>query len=164
MKEGISMHYFTAVIHKNKEALGEFVAHQCDEETGIWDYCYANNMSRFCFTIPVGKRVKEVIPLREGRTFYNNHYGRECDLVPSARIRNIDLDTLVSMMHQTDLNILQPYSYFLLDPQATDNIYEEEELQEVAHNFGVEPWEHMMRILQHPRYQNWFITAIDYHV
>ena len=149
------MHCFCLVIHKKQQDLHTLLNSWCDENNGRWDY--ASIGGRYRNIIPVSILTKSLDPSVSAHPFDNPDYGGDphCKYVDVARVRNINIDEAIRMRDEHELSVLHPYSFIIADYMWGDDDPIEVELARDAD---------MYDILTNPKYQSWYITAVDYHI
>lgn len=149
------MHCFCIVFHKKKEDLTRLLAEWCDEENGRWDYACVGG--RYEFTIPVSLQCK---PLRlpESPTRYGDPErggNPKLKYVSRAKVRNVILTEAGRMEDENGLSPLHPYSFVIVDYDGNEDEPFEQELGEHAN---------LWDIFMMPRFQSWYVAAVDYHI
>ena len=150
------MHCFCLIIHKKKRDLTELFEDWCDENVGHWDYAMIGG--RYAGVIPVSLAVKPVGHQVEAPTRFNNpDYGAnpECKYVSMARVRNVRLEEAAAMEGEHEISVLHPYSFAIVDYE-----YDHDEPIEIELARDTD----MYDILTSPKYQSWYVTAVDYHI
>ena len=149
------MHCFCVIIHKKRRDLRTLFDDWCNEDNGRWDYAMIGG--RYRNIIPVSILTKSIDPAASAHPFDNPDYGGDpnCKYVDVARVRNVNIDEAIRMGGEHEISVLCPYSFVIADYDYDGNEPYEQELPR-----GMD----IRDLLMMPKYQSWYITAVDYHI